>query len=650
MTDVMALLAKDAGDDEDGSQPRTAPVAHSELSDDTTQKIVKVEAVRGDEKDNVPPVNGWQPVALPDVWTERWPNYTGVVWYRFTWRLDASPMPGPDATTGLSPAGFDARPPDAVHAILVSYWSMAGTLYLNGALLERDVSLVEPLSRSWNTPRLVILPDALLRQGDNTILVRISGLALEDPGLGSITTGRLGELRWLYGHDMFFRHDWQLFSVAVSFAVGMFVLALWVMRRQQPIYGWFCLTTIAWMIVGYSQVARSPWPFNSTTQWQTLIMLAVVVHAWSYAMGMIRFADKRLPRAERWLRRIVYLDIGIILALIALPESVLRSGQIISMQLAAAIFLGASLCFVYFAFRYGLTKHRIVAIATLVLVVAGAHDLLTWMNILSDNLYINALTSQVQIVCIGFALANDFVANIRRVERFNEDLQLKVEEVRQGLESTLKRQYELQLANARLNERLNLAHDLHDGLGGTLVSSIALLEQKGELPAERFLPILKELRDDLRIIIDTSSQATASDHGLQAVLIPMRHRWTRLLEAQNIDCHWNITGLASCRLPAGSNLELMRILQESLTNVMKHSGASRVDVTWCAVPHQLILIVQDNGIGFPRNDDSPSFGAGLLSIAKRVRRCEGTVRFDNRDGACVTVIVPCEAEGLVPGL
>ena len=63
---------------------------------------------------------------------------------------------------------------------------MAGVVYVNVAELARDASLVEPLSPMWNTPRYFPLAPPLLREGTNTLALRVSGLAAYEPGLGPV--------------------------------------------------------------------------------------------------------------------------------------------------------------------------------------------------------------------------------------------------------------------------------------------------------------------------------------------------------------------------------------------------------------------------------------------------------------------------------
>lgn len=73
---------------------------------------------------------------------------------------------------------------------------------------------------------------------------------------------------------------------------------------------------------------------------------------------------------------------------------------------------------------------------------------------------------------------------MRRIEGFNVEHNESVAEARAELAATLERQHELELAHARLGERVNLAHDQHDGLGGML---IATSPRSNRLPTRGFL-------------------------------------------------------------------------------------------------------------------------------------------------------------------
>lgn len=196
--------------------------------------------------------------------------------------------------------------------------------------------------------------------------------------------------------------------------------------------------------------------------------------------------------------------------------------------------------------------------------------------------------------------------------------------------ATLAQQHALELAHARIGERVNLVSDLHDGLGGMLVGSIATLERKPEnLSAPELLAMLKRLRDDLRLIID----ATGRDDGARALgelLVPLRHRSSELLDANGIDCRWQVSGIDTLELPPSQSLDLMRFLQEALTNVLKHSASRRVDVTVARAGAELQLSVRDDGRGFAV--EGQTAGAGLRSLRTRARRLGAELHLQSRPG------------------
>ncbi|KAG1435600.1 hypothetical protein G6F57_021052 [Rhizopus arrhizus] len=66
---------------------------------------------------------------------------------------------------------------------------MAGEVFINDERIWRDAHLTEPLSRSWNLPRYWRLPEALLRDGVNTLWLRVVGVSQQTPGLGPVHLG-----------------------------------------------------------------------------------------------------------------------------------------------------------------------------------------------------------------------------------------------------------------------------------------------------------------------------------------------------------------------------------------------------------------------------------------------------------------------------
>jgi hypothetical protein len=168
-----------------------------------------------------------------------------------------------------------------------------------------------------------------------------------------------------------------------------------------------------------------------------------------------------------------------------------------------------------------------------------------------------------------------------------------------------------------------------------LIGNIAALEQAPEhTPSREVLEMLRELRDDLRLIIDTASAQHYGEHSLDQLLAPLRHRMTRLFEAHDVDVHWSLGALDQVFLNTTQSLDLLRILQEALANVLKHSGARRVNVELRSQPQALLLEVRDDGVGMPQHGPA-DVGTGLRSMHTRARRLGATLSVGSQSGATV---------------
>lgn len=553
-----------------------------------------IEAVQSDWHAQTPPESGWVEVTLPDDWSRRWKNYDGVVWYRLRWEQSAAL--------------------DDV-ALYVEYLTFAGEIRVNGALLARDENLVEPLSRMWNVPRYWRLSAPLIHAGSNTVLIRVSGFAQYTPGLGPTLVGDADALKQKFEADLHVRRTINYTSIAVSLTVGLFFLVVWLLRRDEVAYGWYAAGRFAWLPISWNTIATSPWPFASTDAWQNLTAIAVPISMGCWMMFVLRFCERRWPRREWIMWGLLLLSaVWILLA----PHDGKLAARNLANALAVLVVLMVDAVFLWFAFRGGRPDQKFLSLISASVVGAGVHDVLGVAGIISDTTNWIPLTSVLGVIGAAAVLAWNFVDKHRRIERFNVELKENVEQARSELAATLSRQHELEVMHARLGERVNLAHDLHDGLGGMLIGNIAALEQGPEhVPSRAMLDALRELRDDLRLIIDTASAQHYGETSLGELLAPLRHRMVRMFEAYEIDLGWQADRLDDVYLSNSQSLDLMRILQEALTNVLKHAKARRVEVELRNSSDALSLEVRDDGRGLSQTDVD---GTGMRSMQARARR------------------------------
>lgn len=566
-----------------------------------TVTITRAEAVRADWNATAPPDTGWVPVALQDNWDQRWPDHDGVVWYRVRWQQADAHAP-----TGL----------------LIDYICMAGAVYVNGSLVGRDRSLAEPLSRAWIAPQYYLLDAPLLKPGENELLVRVSGLTAYQPAFGTVTVGDPAQVEALYRANKRVRFDLQMLDTAIGAVLAALFGLFWLLRRQDTTYGWYAANGLFGMLYGLNWVKTSPWPFATTDGWQAFVAACYVALAVCYCIFLLRFADRRWPRAERAALGLAAL---VFVLALALPQAFGPHRNAYVMPMIGVHYL-ASIVFMLWALRHGRTDQKVLGLCIVIPLFTALYDLAIYLGFVRADGMIGSFASPVMLLGMGFVLAHRFTSTMRRVEGFNAELQREVTAATSELSATLTRQHALELSHSRAGERLQLVRDLHDGFGGTLVGAIARLEQAPvDMPKAAVVDVLKDMRDDLRLVIDTTAQEQAD---LAALIAPLRHRASRLLEAADIDAYWQVEGIDGLHLEPARSLDLLRLLQEALTNVFKHSRASRVDVRIAREGERLRMQVADDGVGLgdasgPRIEGG---GAGFASMRLRAQRLGGELR------------------------
>jgi signal transduction histidine kinase len=576
---------------------------------------LRVEAVRGTGWDDTgPPADGWTPVTLPDSWAGRWPGFDGVVWYRLTWD-----QPAQATEMGL----------------LLHYLNMAGAVSLNGTPISRDESLVEPLTRAWNSPRYWLLAPPLLQTGRNTLLIRVSGLFAYQAGLGPVNLGTPAAMQAEYAHERVLRRDLQMLGLAVSAAVSAFFAALWLLRRRETAYGWFALMSVLWLLFGYNQIATSPWPFADNHGWQALNTSLLLLFSVSYVVFALRFCAHRMPRLESFA---LLVAVAGVLDLWLAGSANLVTHRALWTLVGGLTIIAVNSAALLHALRHRDSPMRSLAPFMALSAATGAHDLLVFTQVIDSNIYYTTMSSYGLLLGMALTQAGRFVQSLKRIENFNTELIEEVNAAKAELAATLAQQHALELAHARIGERVNLASDLHDGLGGMLVGSIATLERRPEnLSAPELLAMLKRLRDDLRLIIE----ATGRHDGTRAfgeLLAPLRHRTSQLLDANGIDCRWQVSDIETLELPPSQSLDLLRFLQEALTNVLKHSAGRRVDVAVRRAGAELQLNVRDDGRGFVVDGADKGAGAGLRSLRARARRLGADLQLHSQPGETQLVL------------
>ncbi|MFN4103436.1 MAG: LuxR C-terminal-related transcriptional regulator [Tepidimonas sp.] len=247
----------------------------------------------------------------------------------------------------------------------------------------------------------------------------------------------------------------------------------------------------------------------------------------------------------------------------------------------------------------------IVGIGGVALLVAAAHDYLMFWH--ADRMYRwwPGWTEQghlllrhavgVLLLTFGVLLLQRFVQTLDRLEELNRTLERRVAERERALRDSLARMTELERQRAVHEERERIVRELHDGLGSQLFVALSRSQRALLAPAE----MTQRLRDcvaELRLALDVWG---APDGDLAAAWGDLRFRWVQQLTDAGLSVQWHTEGLdRPPPLSASATLQVLRITQEALTNVLRHARARRVEVRLRVRGAELEVTVEDDGIGF----------------------------------------------------
>ena len=190
-------------------------------------------------------------------------------------------------------------------------------------------------------------------------------------------------------------------------------------------------------------------------------------------------------------------------------------------------------------------------------------------------------------------------------------------------------------------ERTRIAREIHDSLGHTLTSLNIQLEvarkfsQVDPARSAEALQLAKELASqtltDVRMAVQSIRQA---DFNFQQELESLVDR-IRRSQTLDIDCKLDLPAL-----PPTTSYQLYRVIQECLTNVLKHAEASKVGIELSHSTGQVEVSISDNGHGLGDNADHRGFG--IKGIKERVESMHGSVTLSTEaeQGTRIQVVIP----------
>jgi PAS domain S-box-containing protein len=187
------------------------------------------------------------------------------------------------------------------------------------------------------------------------------------------------------------------------------------------------------------------------------------------------------------------------------------------------------------------------------------------------------------------------------------------------------------LIQAQEQERKRIARELHDDVNQRLALLQTDLNQVREnLPNSRadLRGCMEELQERLS---EASNEVIAISHRLHSskleylgLVAACKGFCKEIAEHHKMPIEFNAHSIPFT-VPQDVSLTVFRVLQESLQNAIKYSGAKRTEVQLCGISGEIRLTVRDNGIGFDVDEAMSNHGLGFISMRERVSLVNGTI-------------------------
>jgi signal transduction histidine kinase len=201
------------------------------------------------------------------------------------------------------------------------------------------------------------------------------------------------------------------------------------------------------------------------------------------------------------------------------------------------------------------------------------------------------------------------------------------------------------LVTAQEDQRARIARDLHDQLGQQLTALRLTLERYRERadnagPVEeldRAAALTREINAELDFLAWELRPAALDDLGLMAALPRYLDEWS---EHYGIPAEFRSSTFTADLLPRDAEVTFYRIAQEALNNIIKHAHATRVDVLLEARDGSVVLVIEDDGVGFDPNDPATTaHGLGLVGMRERALLSGAALDLESMPGEGTTVFL-----------
>lgn len=510
---------------------------------------------------------------------------------------------------------------EGVYAVYIPRVRHDVRLMVNGSVIRT----AESDGRRWNRPIFSTIPQSVLRVGHNEISLEVVSIAQEGAELQPFYVGPRELLQSAYQFRFLTTVFVAQFSTGLMVIMSAVFLIIFLFSRQEQMYFFLFSSCVFSAILSYNFALDTSW--INYKLWTLIWMFATPAFVHSLAM-FIRFSvGFDVGPIEKT------IGIGLLIAVglgTLLPEEyIYRYALWMNFGTAGSAMLVTSW---FWCHSDGFQRRDFVVMFVCMSLAMGFGYYLMYMLLWpepSRTQHLFAFMPFTMVFMCLWLLLSRFVRSLDDFRALSLSQEKTIASKTAELAESYKKLAIIEGRQAAHRERQRIMLDLHDGLGGQLTNALAYMENNGHEDLV-LRNALEHALQDLGLMLDSME----TEGSVATLLGMLRMRLEPLVAQYGLAFDWQIeTDPALPNSGPSQNLNLLRIVQEAITNAIKHAQAKTIKVQ----VRQTSISISDDGVGFSQEHSlNEKLGYGLISMRKRAEQL-GAVFTLNSDASGTTI-------------
>lgn len=477
---------------------------------------------------------------------------------------------------------------------------------------------------------------AMLHKGDNEVLI-IS--ARHGGGYTDLYPQRFGDyekMKKAAARRSFFVNDFRIASMLLYGLIAFFALVTLPASKNREFAIWLAVLTGALCLrIAYMRWHSVPFsPQGFTVYW--FVLTAFIGISWFNLLDV--WSGRGAPKL-----RLLVTGLGILV--IVVDAIAIFNDKTLGYELASTlndIFLGvcavlAALLFLYRIFRYRPRRYFEIAVFLLALMAMALDSASKFLSAWWSGGNLNHMLPFLALMLVAAFLSHN-VKIFESLGAFNADLNARLKASEQEIKVKYQQLREVRKARDLAEDRQRILRDMHDGIGNHLTG--LLVQARSDLLSPQDMKRgIETALNDLRLVV---SSLDTQNKSFLAAMTALKSQFNRQLEAAGIIFNWEMDIETTPVLDVRSILNLSRILQEAVTNVIRHSTAKTVSIMLKSNQTNELLIVEVVDDGKPISTQKNAHGGqGLKNMRSRAAALGAEIEIGPKsDGFHIRLEIP----------